>query len=528
MDLISHIISDFAMEWTFLVAFLALAILWATEHFCIQESLFKVPPITLHPILYRMARMLINLSAAFLLLFITNREWLITIICLDLALSVVVLTYRQYFQRPFSLFLAVRHLREGLKVFSFATRIIPWRTLLSLILILGTKIILALSITKPNSGMPIEPSWMTVGIPLAILCGTVVLLQFTSFRFDCIRNSSITRAIYVYGYSISWVADFFMVSSIQKAAQEEAILQKPSPNRLVNQEPSWPIVGNVVIIQIESLCCNMLNCSMNGKEVTPFLNQLARSSRVFKLQAYHAIGTVDMDYALLSGNLPSKRMVTYSIPNLDYTNALPQFMRQHGYRTMSLHGVTGEYYNRRTNFERMGWDEICFREEFTRMNAKESYWGVRDRELLDFSSKRLLEASRPEFHFIITLDSHGPFNLISENEKTIFPGSLVWKANYFNSMAAVDRNLSEYVTSLPAGTLLILYGDHTSGVSYQGFTPARENLSEYVPCIVQVCSGSGIEPLAPGSAENLPTDLNIHDIVNYMRHQITEQRRGCY
>ena len=520
MHFFSDIVNTISIDWEYILSLSILIFLWLIEHFLIQKSIFKVPPITLHPFIYSMIRMLINFLAALFIIFISNREWLITIICLDSLLSVSLLAYYQYFQRPLSLFVAIRHIREGLKVFSFATRLLPWRTSLAFVGILGVKIFLAYSVTQNGPNQITQLGWLTWLFPLALLCLLVILLQFTSFRFECIRHATITRAIYVYGYSISWVADFFMASSIQKAAREEAISQTTTSNRLTATEAPWPVRRNVVIIQVESLCYNVLNCTMNDKEVTPFLNQLSRSSRVFKLQAYHEIGTIDMDYALLSGNQPSRHTVTYSIPDLDYTNALPHFMRQHGYRTMSLHGVTGEYYNRRANFERMGWDEICFREEFKAMQVNESYWGVRDQELLNYSIERFKEATKPEFHFIITLDSHGPFNLISENEKTIFPGSLNWKANYFNSMASVDSNISDYVSALPAGTLLILYGDHSAGVSYQGFTPARDHANEYVPCIVHICPGDGIDPLLTSSEESLPDNLNILDIVGHFRQQV--------
>ena len=181
-----------------------------------------------------------------------------------------------------------------------------------------------------------------------------------------------------------------------------------------------------------------------------------------------------MDYAVLSGGLPSKRLISYFIPGLEYCNSLPRFMRDHGYHTVSLHGASGDFFNRRTNFEQMSWDDILFKEDFKGMSMEQSHWGVRDEGILTLSSRKMHGATGPVFHFIITLDTHGPFNLISEEEKTIFPGSRVSQENYFNSMSVLDRNLRNYIASLPSGTLVLLYGDHTAGVEHQGFSPARE------------------------------------------------------
>jgi len=507
-----------------LIAFLILACLWATEHFMIQASLFDVPPITLHPFGYQMARVVANLSAAFILLLITNREWLVAIFCLDFVLSLVVLAYRQYFHRPLSLFSAVRNFREGIKVSSFAIQIIPPGVRLAMSLSLAVKIILAIQLSSQPFVNSIQAGWLTVGIPFATLAGMVLLLQKTSFRFTSIRKSSITRAVYVYGYTISWIAEFLMAPKAREIAREVTILQEPSPDRLEGTESPWPMGENVVIVQLESFGWEILNYCVNGRQVTPFLNELADSSRVFKLQVYHDNGSADMDYALLSGGLPSKHLVSYFIPGIPYTNALPRFMQRHGYRTMALHGASGEFFNRRANFVRMGWDEILFREEFKGSHVNQSHWGVRDQEIFRFSSKRMREATSPEFHFIITLDSHGPFNLISENEKTIFPGSRIWQENYFNSMSALDRNIREYVSSLPAGTFVMLYGDHTAGVNYREFAPARKNAAEYVPCLVHLRSGPGGVQLSPDSSEDLPADLSIHDIINFMRRQIARSK----
>ena len=509
----------------YLIVFLGLVVLWAAEHFLIQASLFDFTPITLHPMGYQLVRLAINLSAAFLLVMTSNREVLILLLGLDFLVSLVVLAYRQYFHRAFSLFFAVQNFREGLKVSSFAIQIIPSKVWLGMVSCLLAKILLATKVCSYPVEATIRPGLVTAGGPVLLITALVMGLQKTSFRFASIRGTPITRAVYVYGYVISWFAEFIIAPDTQEVAEEVARLQEVSPDRLREIEPGWPVDRNVVVVQLESFGWNVLNFGLNGKAVTPYLNKLAGSSRVFKIQVYHDIGSADMDYAVLSGGLPSKRLVSYFVPGLDYARALPRFMSRQGYRTMSLHGATGDFYNRRANFERMGWDEIHFREEFKGLGVEQSYWGVRDAEIFRLSSKKLRAATEREFHFIITLDTHGPFNLIREDEKDIFPQSRVWQENYFNSMSALDKNLQEYVTSLPEGTLVIFYGDHTAGVDYQGFAPAREGTAEYVPCLVHVTPAPGVVSFSPELNHELPPDLRIHDIVNFMRHQVQKNKK---
>jgi phosphoglycerol transferase MdoB-like AlkP superfamily enzyme len=232
-----------------------------------------------------------------------------------------------------------------------------------------------------------------------------------------------------------------------------------------------------------------------------------------------------MDYAVLSGGTPSTEVVSYDVPGVTYSNGLPAFMQKHGFHTVAWHGNDGGFFNRRVNFARMGFDEIWFKEDFKGRAVKQSSWGVRDAELFELSSQEIRQAARPQFHFIITLDSHAPFNLIDDEEKQIFPRASAWRENYFNSARLLDGLLRQYIESLPAGTLVILYGDHPAGVDYEDFHPAFEGAAQFVPCIVHVCGSSNPAPPPASSSASppLPPDLRILDIINFMRHQIADR-----
>lgn len=261
----------------------------------------------------------------------------------------------------------------------------------------------------------------------------MLALQFTSFALPSLRVRSFTRSVYAYGYLGAWAAEGFYGPDMKEIGQELLELQKLSPDRLEGVEEPWPVTGHVVIVQMESIGWSVLNARIAGQAVAPYLSGLAASNRCFRIQAYHAVGSEDMDYAVLSGGTPSSRMVSYDVPGVTYSNALPGFMQQHGFHTVALHGNDGGFFNRRSNFDRMGFDEIRFKEDFTDPAVKRDSWGVRDAELFQFSSREIRQAAGPQFHFIITLDSHAPFNLIDDQEKQVFPNTSDWRENYFNS-----------------------------------------------------------------------------------------------
>ena len=72
----------------------------------------------------------------------------------------------------------------------------------------------------------------------------------------------------------------------------------------------------------------------------------------------------------------------------------------------------------------------------------------------------------PQLHFIITLTSHGPWIYLGPDEKQLYKQPQDIRDNYLNSMRYLDSALEKYVSQLPMGTIVILYGDHESGIPY--------------------------------------------------------------
>jgi phosphoglycerol transferase MdoB-like AlkP superfamily enzyme len=497
-----------------LLILLALASLWAVENFFIQAAAFATPQPG-QTRAYESVRLALNFLAAMALLLACTWRVLVVLLVGDFLLALGLVAYTQYFHRAFSLYYSLRALREGLQARSFAFELIPLRAWALLSGILAAKLLLAHRLASRS---------FELGYPAAMLClllaaGIVLGLQCTTINFHNLATARASRAVYAYGYLISWVAEYLVTPST-RVTEELIALQKQSPDRLAAAERPWQFGDMVVVVQVESWGWNVLNYSVNGQEVMPYLNRLSRRGRLFRTQAFHEVGSVDMDFAVLSGGSPSRRVVSYLVPGISYTNALPRFLRRHQFHTVAIHGGSGDFFDRRRGFSEMGFDEIWFKEDLVKLNLRQSSWGIRDAAVFEFSSQRLRRAAGPEFHFIITLDSHGPFDLIDDEEKEVFPHSEVWQENYFNSMHVLDRDLRDYLESLPTGTLVILYGDHTSGVNYGDFRSAREGEAEYVHCLVHVCGSPEAPPIQSPEVVALPEDLRILDVMNCLRHQI--------
>jgi phosphoglycerol transferase MdoB-like AlkP superfamily enzyme len=501
-----------------LLLFGALSILWATESYFVQSVFLPSAP-TGHPLFFASVRFSLDLLVSVALVLVCRRRILILLYVVGLLANLVLLAYNSYFHHVFSLYYGLKAVDgQTLGMGSGGLALLSPYVVVALCIVFACKV--ALTVRLRIDALRFR--WRAAFGCVLAACGLIGGMQWTHFSFSRIPTNGLTHVVYCYGYLTSWAAEWVVAPAPAELAEEVAALQKKSEDRLSAVEPAWIWGNKVVVIQVESLDWAVLDYRNDGRAVTPYLNNLARHSRLFKVKASHAIGSLDMDYAVLSGGAPSSRIITYQIPNIPYENALPRFLQRRGFHTVSFHGNNGDFFNRRANFDRMGFDEIWFSEEFDNKPVDRSSWGVRDVELFRLSSRKMRESTRPEFHFIITMDSHVPWNLIRDSEKELFPGSRNSEENYLNSIRLVDHNLRDYIESLPKGTLVILYGDHSSGVEYKDFHSAHSEKGEFVPCVIHVC-GDINDALAAWNAvaPELPEDLRIMDVMNCFRHQLS-------
>ncbi|HEY2762207.1 MAG TPA: sulfatase-like hydrolase/transferase, partial [Pirellulales bacterium] len=224
----------------------------------------------------------------------------------------------------------------------------------------------------------------------------------------------------------------------------------------------------------------------------------------------------------LNGVMPSTRIITYNIPKYPYENVLPQFLARYGYRTAAFHGNTGNFYNRRNAFEKMDFSDIYFSEELVSSNAlKSRSWGIDDRDLLEFSARRLQEMPEPVCHFIITLTTHTPYTHIPTTEREVFAKPQSMAQDYLNNMRYLDNLLRDYVGSLKSATVVI-YSDHSADPALAPeFKPHWDGLQEFVPCFIfNTDEDLGAQQRTRGRSIATDGTLTLLDIATFLRGQV--------
>lgn len=224
---------------------------------------------------------------------------------------------------------------------------------------------------------------------------------------------------------------------------------------------------NVIVVQIEAMQSWVIGAKVDGRPVTPWLNQLPGKGLYFNnlFDQTGSGGTSDCEFLVFNSQHSSARgSAAFRFANNDFV-ALPALLREAGYATVAAHAFRPGMWNRGTVFPRYGFDETWFQKH---IGKKPTYgWGMADHAFYGKVLPRLENQNQPFFAYLITLTSHSPYHYLPDKEQKLKLGDLhgTMVGNYLQSMAYVDRTLRNFVQSVrksPLGerTTIVMFGDH--------------------------------------------------------------------
>lgn len=248
---------------------------------------------------------------------------------------------------------------------------------------------------------------------------------------------------------------------------------------------------NVIIIHAESIQNVALNTSFNDEEVTPNLNRLKSEGIYFNNYYAQASGgtSSDSEFTFSTSLLPvTNGAVAISYWNREY-ETLQKLLKNEGYRTISMHANTGDFWNRNNFHKKLGYNKFYSKQDY---NIDEVIGlGLSDKSFFTQSVEKLKKEQEENGKFMATLimlSNHTPFDDLdmygefdvdikesvtntNENgeevvEEVSYPYMEGTKlGNYFKSVHYADSALGELVTQLDESgllenTVLVIYGDH--------------------------------------------------------------------
>lgn len=261
--------------------------------------------------------------------------------------------------------------------------------------------------------------------------------------------------------------------------QETVSISKENKQELVNwvdanknpQEKS-PLSSsakdkNVILVQVESLGSFVLGQTINGKEIAPNLNRLAKSANFFP-GAHFVMGaghTSDTDFVANTSYFPlNDAAVFVRYGQSDFTS-LGKTLAKDGYSTYAYHGFNRNFWNRNVALGSLGYQKYFAADNYTK--GKKINMGLNDGDFLKETADYIKDQPKPSLSYVITLTSHVPFEITNETDeldlhKENYPDQV---AGYLENINYTDRMLGQFFDKLKKDglyedSLIVVYGDH--------------------------------------------------------------------
>lgn len=223
--------------------------------------------------------------------------------------------------------------------------------------------------------------------------------------------------------------------------------------------------ANVIVLQTEALHSFVIGKSVNGKEITPNLNELIKSSDYYK-NIYHQTGTgrtADAEFLLHSSLYPVKTGAAFMNYSQNTYESIGNILSKTGYETAVFHPYQKSFWNRNVMYKQLGM-ETYYSQEFYKPGEVVG-WTIGDEGFFQQSVDLMKKQKQPFFNVMISLSSHHPYKMPPKYQTFTLPNTDPLIQNYINSVHYVDMAVGKLIQKLKDenlwdNTVFVLYGDH--------------------------------------------------------------------
>jgi lipoteichoic acid synthase len=227
---------------------------------------------------------------------------------------------------------------------------------------------------------------------------------------------------------------------------------------------------NLIVIQMESFQNFLIGLEIDGKEITPTINGLARNNFYFP-NFYQQVGqgntsdaefVVNTSFYIPPDGAATMRYVDKVLPSL------PRLAKENGYFAATFHTNVVEFWNRAELYSSLGWDRY-YDDKF--FGTEDSiFFGASDEVLYRKTAAelaRLNEEQAPYYAQVISMTAHHPFTIPAEKDQMTLPERYqdTMVGDYIRSQNYADYALGQFIEQLKESgvwedSLIVLYGDH--------------------------------------------------------------------
>jgi len=310
---------------------------------------------------------------------------------------------------------------------------------------------------------------------------------------------------------------FSVIEQLNLTTAEKSQLQTYINNNDISSSSGKSTDKNLIFIIVESLDPEVIDLSVNGRQIAPVMNALCRedgSISCLHVKSQAANGhSSDGQMIYNLGLLPTQKGIAAAdyVPQLTNLPSLPRLMPEQ-YIREAIFADDGIGWNKPQAYKSYGYDNQFSCKDFAGHYAEST---SRDGAMLAFALDRAKEIQQPFFLQLMTIQMHSPYNDSGMQKAADYTGSGIseYMQHYLNCTADFDKHLGRFIEGLKKcglwdNSVLVIASDHSRPET------------GYTDCIVFIAANCGytehIEEYV-GQIDVFPTVLDIMGIRSQWR-----------
>ena len=266
------------------------------------------------------------------------------------------------------------------------------------------------------------------------------------------------RSLHKRGYLVTYLIELF-TGYTSRVKQLQPIMETPSG---IEEIPVLKVTGKIIFIQVESLDYELLNATVGNEYVMPFLHDLQKAAIVIPIDGAKKLGSANSDFEIFTGNIASSNYIHYTFTKT-YQNSLLSEISKKISPSFAFHGMPYFYMNQGPAYTAQGVEHVLCLEEMQHEGITPRHmWGdgvIADQDMFPLASSKIPQSGN-FFQFIITMNMH-----TFEDPRDVCPQMHFTTGDdhaFYSCSRSTDDAIRNYITQVPAGTLVAIWGDHRS------------------------------------------------------------------
>jgi lipoteichoic acid synthase len=229
---------------------------------------------------------------------------------------------------------------------------------------------------------------------------------------------------------------------------------------------------NLIVIHAESIQGAFMFARVGGVEITPNINRIARQGLNFdSFYTQQSSGTSsDSELTFNTSLYPINNGTVFISHFKNSFVTLADMLGEEGYTSIAMHGNNGDFWNRDVMNNTLGYDRFYSKKDFEIDEV--IGMGLSDMSFFKQSLDFIQNTPKPFYSTLITLTNHTPFEELDkygEFDSGDIEGTRLGR--YFKSLHYADKAIGYFLDELDNrglldDTIIVLYGDHPAGLSY--------------------------------------------------------------